>query len=300
MAIALRHVRTFLAVAEHGSTAMAARHLHVSQPAVSVSIKQLEDMLGHPLFERRPPRGLRLTPFGVAKLPQARILAAELAAFGAERTATDASVGHVAFGYFTTLGPQYVPGVLRSMARRHPRIEVTPVEADLDELHSLLDSGRVELGLSYDVGLGIRMAVERVAELTPYALVPPRHALARKPQVTAAALAMEPLILVDLPSSREFLLSVFRSEGIEPRIGYRVRSIEMVVGMVANELGVSVLVTKPANLRAYDGKQVASRPLARTRIRQSVVLAHAARSTLTVPARALAQCIREHFAKGMT
>jgi hypothetical protein len=44
--------------------------------------------------------------------------------------------------------------------------------------------------------------------------------------------------------------------------------------------------------------QVASRPLARTRIRQSVVLAHAARSTLTMPARALAQCIREQFTKG--
>jgi DNA-binding transcriptional LysR family regulator len=104
--------------------------------------------------------------------------------------------------------------------------------------------------------------------------------------------------LIPFPGASSFLLSVFRSESIEPRIGYRVSSIEMVVGMVANELGVSVLVTKPAYLRAYDGKQVASRPLARTRIRQSVVLAHAARSTLTMPALALAQCIREQFTKG--
>ena len=295
MVIALRHIRAFLAVAEHGSTAGAAQRLHVSQPAVSLSVKQLEQRLGHPLFVRRPPHGLTLTPYGLAKLPQARALAAGLASFATPEGSIEAPAGHVTLGYFTTLGPQYVPGILARMARRHPHIEVTPVEADLDEMQSLLDSGRIELGLSYDVGLGARLAVERVAELAPHALLPARHRLATKRTVTVADLASEPVILVDLPSSRDFLLSVFHGEGVEPRIGYRVRSLEMVIGLVANGLGVSVLVTRPAGDRAYDGSRVVRRELAHTRIRQGVVIARPQRAQPTVPALALAECIREQF-----
>jgi len=296
MVLSLHHIRAFLAVAEHGSTSAASRRLHVSQPAVSLSIKQLEQRLGHALFVRSPPQGLSLTPYGLAKLPQARALAATLAAFGTPEGAGAEPAGHVTLGYFTTLGPQYVPAILRRMAGRHPHIEVTPVEADLDEMQRLLDSGRIELGLSYDVGLGARIEVERVAELAPYALVPSRHPLAAKSVLSMADLASEPVVLVDLPSSRDFLMSVFHGEGVEPRIGFRVRSLEMVIGLVANGLGVSVLVTRPAGNRAYDGRRVAHRELAQTRIRQSVVLARSERAQPTAPALALAACIREHFA----
>ncbi len=296
MNFSLHHIRAFLAVAEHGSVSVAARNLHISQPAVSVSIRQLEERLGQALFERRRPHGLALTPFGLAKLPQARALAAGLAAFAIAAADGTAIAGHVAFGYFTTLGPQYVPAILSRMARAYPDIEITPVEADLDEMQSLIDAGRIELGLSYDVGLGARLTVETVAELAPYALLPVRHALAAQPEVSVRDLAQEPVILVDLPSSRDFLLSVFHSEGVEPRIRYRARSLEMVTGLVANGLGVSVLVTRPAADRAYDGLRVARRPLFKTRIRQRVVIARAQHATSTSPALALAACIREHFA----
>ena len=245
MSISLRHVRCFLAVAEHGSTAAAARRLHISQPAVSVAVKELEVLLGQRLFQRLPAKGLAPTPFGLSKLPQARALAAGIAAFAEADSASGELAGHVSFGYFTTLGPQYVPGVLRRMAHRFPRITVTPVEADLDELDSLLQSGRIEVALSYDVRAGAHTDIEQIAVLPPHALLPARHPLAKKAAVTPAELAGEPFILVDLPSSRDFLLSVFRTVGIEPKIAYRTRSLEMVFGMVANGLGVSVLVTKP-------------------------------------------------------
>jgi len=296
MTFSLHHLRAFLAVAEHGSVSGAARHLHISQPAVSVSIRQLEDRLGQALFVRRRPQGLTLTPFGLAKLPQARALAAGLAAFAVVDGDDSKPVGHVAFGYFTTLGPQYVPAILSRMARQFPHIDVTPVEADLDEMQRLLDAGRIELGLSYDVGLGERLTVETVAELAPYALLPLRHPLASRTAVSISDLAREPVILVDLPSSRDFLLSVFHSAGVEPRIGHRVRSLEMVTGLVANGLGVSLLVTRPAADRAYDGRRVVRRPLQSTPIRQRVVIAQTQRTVPTAPALALAGCIREHFA----
>jgi DNA-binding transcriptional LysR family regulator len=282
-------------VAEAGSTAGAARALNLSQPSVSVAIKELEEILGQALFQRQPARGLTLTPFGQRKLPEARGLAAGLAAFETAPSGAEPA-GHVAFGYFTTLGPQYVPGILKRMARDFPKVSVQPIEADLNEMNQHLAAGRIELALSYDVEMGSRIVAETVAELTPYALVPAGHPLARKKSVTVAALAAQPFILVDLPLSRDFLLSVFRAEGVEPRIAHRTRSLEMVLGLVANGHGISVLVTRPASTLAYDGKKIARLPIAPTRVRQRVILARPEAAPLTAPAQALARCIRAELA----
>jgi DNA-binding transcriptional LysR family regulator len=295
--VTTRQLRAFLAVAEAGSTVGAARALSLSQPSVSTAIRELEAALGQPVFHRLSARGLVPTSFGLAKLRQARALAVSLAAF--ERPGAEAALpaGHVAFGYFSTLGPQYVPGILALMARRHPQITLSPVEADLAGLNRLLAAGRIELALSYDVGIGARIRAERVAELQPYAVLPARHKLAKRASVTPTALGREPFILVDLPLSGEFLLSVLRAEGVEPRIAHRVQALEMVFGMVANGLGVSVLVTRRAGDQAYDGKRVALRPIAGTRVRQGVVLATPAWADLTAPGVALAACIREIVSK---
>lgn len=284
-------------MAQAGSTAGAARELNVSQPSVSVAVKELEVILGQPLFQRLPARGLVPTTYGQRKIPEARALGAALAAFEQSGEGQEEPAGQVALGYFSTLGPQYVPGILARMARRYPKIAVRPVEADLGELMRLLDAGRIELALSYDVEIGPRIAVERVAQLDPYALLPLGHRLASRRAVPPRELAKDPLILVDLPLSGEFLLSVFRAEGIEPRIAYRTRSLEMVAGLVANGLGVSVLVTKRAGDRAYDGKRLLRRPLSGSRVRQGVVLARPDWAPLTPPGLALASCIREVLAE---
>lgn len=282
-------------MAEAGSTAGAARVLNLSQPSVSIAVKALEEILGQPLFQRQPAKGLVLTPFGQRKLGEARGLVARLAAFEAAPGGGEPA-GHVAFGYFTTLGPQYVPGILKRMARDYPRVTVQPVEADLNEMNQHLAAGRIELALSYDVEMGARIATETVAELKPYALLPAGHRLAKAKSVSVAALASEPFILVDLPLSRDFLLSVFRAEGIEPRIAHRTRSLEMVLGLVANGHGISVLVTRPASDLAYDGKKIARVALKDTRVRQRVVLARPEVAPLTAPAQALAACIRAELA----
>ena len=183
ISISIRHLRAFLAVAEAGSTAAAARRLHLSQPSVSVAIKELEEILGFALFQRIPAKGLVATSFGQRKLPEARALAAALAAFQQPSEKPGDVAGHVTFGYFSTLGPQYVPGILQRMARLYPKVTVTPVEADLEGLNHLLEAGRIELALSYDVEIAPRLHIERVAELSPYVLLPARHRLARRSSI---------------------------------------------------------------------------------------------------------------------
>jgi DNA-binding transcriptional LysR family regulator len=71
----------------------------------------------------------------------------------------------------------------------------------------------------------------------------------------------EPLALLDLEPSREYFLSLFKSHGLEPTIGFRTKSLEMVRGFVGHGLGYSILATKPANNMTYDGRALVARPL---------------------------------------
>lgn len=283
----------FLAVAESGSTAAAARTLNLSQPSVSVALKELEQTLGQKLFQRFAAKGMAPTAFGLRKLGQARQIATRLASFQQGDVADEEPSGSVAFGYFSTLGPQYVPAVLRLMATRYPHVDVSLQEADLAELNRLTESGRVELALSYAVTPFPHAAVEVIGELTPYALLPADHPLAREEEVSIAALTEQKFVLIDLPLSRDFLLSVFRAEGAEPKVAYKTTSLDMAFGMVANGLGVSVLVTRQAGGLAYDGRSVVRRRLKDTKIRQNLILQQPDWAVPTASVRALSRCIKE-------
>ena len=81
-------------------------------------------------------------------------------------------------------------------------------------------------------------------------------------------------MLINLPHSREYFLSLFRDAGVTPRIAHESASLEMVRSLVANGLGVSLLTTRPLRDQAYDGKRIACRRLRGQLAHQSVVLAY--------------------------
>ena len=108
----------------------------------------------------------------------------------------------------------------------------------------------------------------------PYALLPWGHPLAGRTMIRLQELAQSPLVLINLPHSREYFLSLFRQAGVAPRIAHQTKSIEMVRSLVANGLGVSLLTTRPVRDWSYDGKRIACRRLRGPLIAQSVVLAY--------------------------
>ena len=108
-----RQIDYVLAVAETGSTAAAARALHVSQPSVSVAIAQFEDHFGAALFLRLPGQGMRLTPFGRERVAQMRSLRSQAAAlFGDAHDQPE----ELSLGVYSTLGPRYAPRYLEAEA----------------------------------------------------------------------------------------------------------------------------------------------------------------------------------------
>lgn len=291
----LRQLSYFIAAAEHGSALRAAEAVHVSQPSISTAIRDLETALGQALFQRRYAKGMSLTPFGKRKLAEARRLIAEAQAFESPGADDKSLSGTVAFGYFTSLGPAHVPALLRQLSADLPHVAIALSECDLEEINTQLRDGRIEVALTYDVGLTSPVEKVNLAEFAPHAVLAADHPLARSKSVSLHDLAKERFILVDLPVSREFLMAPFWQHGLEPAVTYEVGSVEMVRGMVANGHGVSLLTTRPAHDRAYDGRKLAIRPIAEMVVPQKLIAAYPTAHSPTRTVEAFLDCLRQYF-----
>uniref|UniRef100_UPI00339D59F9 LysR family transcriptional regulator n=1 Tax=Cupriavidus necator TaxID=106590 RepID=UPI00339D59F9 len=291
MRVSLRLLRYFAATAETGSTTAAARRLNVSQPSISVAIRELEALFEETLFARDVGAKMTLTRFGVRKLAEARQILGAATAFELDKSG-DGTAGEVQIGVFRTLAPVYLPAVLRIARERYPGLTVRFVEGDLAQLEDWLHGGQIELALTYDVGLPNEIDREILAELRPYALLPAGSRLARrKGGISLRELAQEPLILIDLPHSREFLMAPFWQYGLQPEVRYRATTLELARSMVANGLGAALLITQaPASTQIAS---VVEKPLLEETVRQPLVIARAGRATGTRAAELLAECVRE-------
>jgi flavin reductase (DIM6/NTAB) family NADH-FMN oxidoreductase RutF len=172
-----------------------------------------------------------------------------------------AAAGALAIGCFQVFAPYIVPALVARLMKLHPAIDLTVVESDQDHLIASLRRSDTEIALLYDFGLSADLRVEHLAELIPYVLLAEGHPLAAASSIALEDLTQEPLVLLDVEPSREYFFSLFRDRGLEPQIGYRLRSLEMVRGFVGHGLGYSLLATKPANNMTYDGRALVARPL---------------------------------------
>jgi DNA-binding transcriptional LysR family regulator len=292
----LRQLEYLVAAAHHGGAARAAQALHVSQPSISKAIAELEALWDERLFVRLHARGLELTAAGTARVRQARAVLRQAESLLVPRAV--ALQGRLRVGCLRTLGPRYLPDILSRLRAAHPEIEVQIIEGDIESLTRQLERGSLDVALLYDLGLAREVRLEAIADLRPYALLPWRHALARQPRLRLSELAREPLILIGLPHSRDYFLSLFRAAGVTPHIAHESPSMEMVRTLVANGLGVSLLTTRPARDTGYDGKRIACRALHGSLQPQSVVLAYPAdedqQPALT---QAFAQAVRASFSR---
>lgn len=204
-------------------------------------------------------------------------------------------VESVRLGAFHTFGPHVVPQVLSRLAAKGRQIDLKLVEGDHRRILEAIKAGDVDLALLYDFNLGDQIEAELLTELQPYVLLAENHPLARESALSLAALANEPLILLEPPPSGEYFLSLFSERGLTPNIRFRTASFEMARGLVAGGFGYSLLSTKPAPTMSYDGNALATRPLADETRPSQVVMARRARAEFGIGAEAFAQECRSLF-----
>jgi DNA-binding transcriptional LysR family regulator len=258
----LRQLRYFVAAADAGSITGAARTLSISQPSVSAAIAELEASFGLQLFLRHHAQGLSPTPAGRRLAIEARALIAH--AEELRQGALDLArkpAGEVSVGCFQTFAPMVVPGLLRALKARYPELLVRLREDHIEGLLEGLRHGRLELALTYDLDLDASLDFTPCMDVPLHVILPHAHRLARKARVGLAELVEEPLVLLGLPHSRDYFLSVFRNLGLEPRVAHETPSFEMVRGLVANGYGYSIMHSRPASDRSLDGRRLAYRPV---------------------------------------
>ncbi|OWW21648.1 LysR family transcriptional regulator [Noviherbaspirillum denitrificans] len=289
----LRQLEYFVAAARHGSTSRAAAALSVSQPSISTAIGELESLWKEALFYRKHAQGLELTSAGKRRYHQAQAVLQGAVALGA---AQDGGIsGELAVGCFSTLGPMYLPAIMRTFIELYPDVKLKIVEGDTEELVSQVERGMLDLAIIYDMGLLRELAITPLGQQSPYVLLPATHKLARQPSLRVSNLSGEPFILIDLPHSRDYFLSILHVGGATPRLVLKTHSIEMVRSLVANGHGVSILVTRPSRDYSYDGKRIVCKPLEGNLPPQKIVAAAAAEGRLSPAAEAFIRVARNHF-----
>ncbi|GLQ06300.1 LysR family transcriptional regulator [Sneathiella chinensis] len=281
-----------MAVAEYGSTSAAARHLNVSQPSISLAITKLETSLGQPLFLRNAGQGLELTAFGARKIDDLRALKRQA---GQLFETPDRMEGVLNFGVFSTLGPRYAPSLIRLFQDRYPHTDIRLHEGDLETQFAWLESGRIDMALIYDFGIPSDLAITPLADVRPYGLLPPGHRYADRPNLSLSELLEDPLILVSLPHSRGYFLSLAQMQGISPRIAFETGSIEMLRSMVANGLGVGLLATDIPYGKTYDGGTFIHMPLRGELVPHRIALAQTQRHPETTLQSAFKAHVRAYF-----
>ena len=296
MQYTLKQLRYFVAVSEQGSISVAARTLHISQPALSAAISQLESAIGLPLLMRHHARGVSITPAGRQFLSRARGLlshAEEIQNVGKDLGSSVS--GTLVVGCFTTLAPFFIPQLFRVLEHAYPTLSIELSEGTLDHVQHDLIMGKSELALVYRIDLDPRLLSKALTTVIPHAVLPEDHALASNTSISLSKLVMEPMILLDLPHSRDYFQSLFRDIGIEPNIRYRTQSFELVRGLVGQGHGYSVLNLKPTSNKTYDGGSVKYIPIESPAKELIIALAYARDLTLTRRAIAFFDTCEEFF-----
>lgn len=288
LSITLRQLEYAVAVARHGGVTAAAEALHVSQPALSVALGQLEALLGQPLFLRRAGGPMVPTSFGRAFLDRA---AAELAALERLMAGAALQAVPVRLACFEDLAPVLLAPLLRRLAAAAPEVTVTPQVLGFEPLTEGLRAGRIDLAITYDLGLDAAFTRALLARVPAHAVLAADHPLATAPAISLADLADQPLILADQGLSLTHMRRLFADRGLVPRIAHRAATLELMRSLAANGLGVGLSYTRPAPGQSADGRPLATRPIADAGPGEPVVLATLAGNALAPAAAALHRLI---------
>lgn len=262
LALETRQLQYFVVLAEELHFSRAAKRLCISQPPLSIAIKQLESTLEAQLFERNS-RGVRLTHAGRHLLGQARdILERTRRAAVDTRAVAQGMAGSLRLGFVGSSMYRGLPEALERMRLQHPDVRV-----DLHELNSIdqaaaLQSGKIDLGLMHTMAPPPGMSAQAIVSEAFIACLPAAHPLAGKARIAVADLAAERLILFSEAVSPDYfrvIRSMCQRAGFDPELRHEVRHWLSVLSLVATGQGVSLV---PACLERAGMQGLAFRPMA--------------------------------------
>lgn len=260
--ITIRQLEYLIAVAESRSVTIAAERERVSAPSISVAISQLEAELGVPLFIRRHAQGMSLTPHGQELTRHAKQVLEESRLFiEAANRLSNTVKGSLTVGCLSTIAQVLLPKLRRSFTAKFPEVDFHQVEVHQMEIIEALRDARMDLALTYDLAIPTDLSFVGLAELPPFVLLPQDHLLSNRLSLSVTDLVEHPMILLDLPHSSDYFLSLFERENVKPTIFERTKDMALLQSMVANGFGYSIANYRPRLAEAPDGCKLTFVPL---------------------------------------
>lgn len=278
----IKQVQCVLAVAAAGSFSTAAEELYISQSSLSKLIMALEKELGVELFDRSR-RKIALTPAGEAFLPHARSMDTAWRALLADMAVYQAtpSLAIVAIPVIAQYG---ISSYVAEFRRAHPDIVLTLEEREASAILPAIHNHQFDMAFVRDNYLDTsQYLLRQVTDDRMVVVVSTRHRYASCPTLSVADLADENHIMFDKGTVvHELAVDACRAAGFEPRIFYASLRVESVLGLVASNSGVALMMEKV--VKYHQNLGVVAIPL-REAIASNIVLAAPRRRKLGWPAR---------------
>jgi len=262
MNLTTRQIRYICEVAREGSIQAASTALRISQSSILAAINIAEEAMRARIFDRRPARGIVVTPAGERFIVAARaILAAEgefARAVGGLATGTPQAIR---IGCFEPFGALFMPEALRRYVDTVGPTELILMEGDQPRLREWLAAGMVDLVVAYDIGPSFGDSVTPICKVPAHAVLSVDDPLSERETISIADLAKRPLVLLDHPETATYLLTLFDVFATRPIINFRTRSYETVRSAVSAGFGASILNMRPLSRTMADGESIVRRPL---------------------------------------
>lgn len=254
----IRQLKAFLAIAEAKTFTAGARRVNVTQAAISMQIRQLEDEVGLQLFTRTPRRVI-LTQAGEFLLSRARnILREHDSALQEIAEVAGAEYGRLRIGSASAMfATQQLPGIMHNLREKYPNSELTVISGTSQYLvdkimHGEIDTAFVSLPVdNSNITTDLLFSDEIVA------IAHPQHPLAKDKFISAAALAGENLILGERGgNTRRMIDDFFNAANVRPNVVMELSRQEAINQMVENNLGVGIAGAKTVSNEIKAGRLV--------------------------------------------
>lgn len=254
----IRQLRAFVAIAESGTFTAGALRVHVTQAAISMQIRQLENEIGAKVFVRAP-RHVILTEAGEQLLRRARhILREHDAALDEIAELAGAERGRLRIGSASAMVlTEQLPAILKELRKQHPAAEIGVTSGTSEVLVDQILAGEIDIAfvsLPVDVR-GIK--TERLSEDQLVAIASPRHKLAKQKTISAYTLAGERLILGERGgNTRRLIDQFFAQAGVTLRVAMELSRQQAIRRMVEEDMGVGIVPLQSVKEDVEKGKLI--------------------------------------------
>ncbi len=258
----LRQLKYFIAVAEELHFGRAAERVHISQPPLSMQIRNLETELGVQLL-RRTSRSVELTEAGAFFLQEANSLVQRLdEAVSKARRIERGEAGTLSIGFVGPAMDVSLPDAIREFRSEHPGVCLDLFEMVTREQFEALASGDIQIGFMRLYGQGLRGFAAELVVREPYVLaLPAGHRLDGAERVGLDELKGEPLVFFPRglhPELYDAMFACFKEAGFSPNVVQEVKTKKTTLSLVAAGIGLAIVPESSATLTS---KGIQYRPI---------------------------------------